>query len=165
MDDDYCRIRIGDIQIGVMGWKGAIAEISQSHIDKTDEEIGQALLERLSTKNYIPDSARKQYANAFVREFRKSLGQAHEDVADGVLNIVVLGPGCSQCNRLEQVVMQVLSELRLDAALEHVTDVKEIAKYGFVSTPALVLNGKIVAMGTVPSARKIKEWLAPPNTQ
>ncbi len=55
--------------------------------------------------------------------------------------------------------MQVLSELGLGASLEHVTGIKEMAKYGFVSTPALVINGKIVAMGTVPPARKIKEWL------
>ena len=75
------------------------------------------------------------------------------------LSIIVLGPGCAQCNRLEQLVKQVLTELGLGVSVEHVTDIKEIAKYGFVSTPALVINGKIVAKGTVPSAKKIKEWL------
>ncbi len=75
------------------------------------------------------------------------------------MRIVVLGPGCSQCNQLEQTVKQALSEMGLPASLEHVTDIKEMAKYGFVSTPALVINGKIVSRGTVPSVKKIKELL------
>ena len=72
---------------------------------------------------------------------------------------MVLGPGCSQCNRLEQTVKQALTEMGLPASLEHVTDVKEMAKYGFVSTPALVINDKIVSRGTVPSVKNIKELL------
>jgi small redox-active disulfide protein 2 len=157
--DDHTRIRVGEDQVGVMGLIGAMQEIAQSHGYKTDEEIQQALLERLSSKNYIPRSARDEYGRAFVREFRKSLGQQCDDVDAKGLSIVVLGPGCSQCNRLEQLVMRVLGELGLGASLEHVTDIREIANYGFVSTPALVINGKIVAMGTLPSAKKVKEWL------
>ena len=73
---------------------------------------------------------------------------------DKGLRIVVLGTGCSQCNRLEQTVMQALNEMALVASLEHVTDIKEIANYGFVGTPALVINGKVVASGTMCRPRK-----------
>ena len=141
-----------------MGLKGAIEEVSRSHAGKTDEEIQQALLERLSRNNYIPSSARADYGRAFLREFRKSLGQPYEETETGGVSVVILGPGCSQCNRLEQLVMQVLSELALGASVEHVSDLKKIAEYGLVATPALVINGKIVARGTVPAARKIKQW-------
>jgi hypothetical protein len=41
-----------------------------------------------------------------------------------------------------------------------VTDLKEMAKYGLVRTPALVINDRVVAMGAVPSAKKIKEWIS-----
>jgi small redox-active disulfide protein 2 len=157
--DDHSRIRVGDHQIGVIGLRGAIEEIAQSHGDKTDEEVQRVLLEKLSRKNYIPGSARCDYGRAFVLEFRKYLGQPYEEASGQHMTIVVLGPGCSQCNRLEQLVMQALGELGLEASLEHVTDIKDFAKYGFVSTPALVINGKIVAMGTVPSVKRIKEWL------
>ncbi len=143
-----------------MGLKGAIEEIAHSYAERNDEEVQEALLERLSKKNYIPSSARPDYGKAFVREFRKFLGQVYEDVEEKGLRIVVLGPGCSQCNRLEQTVMQVLNEMALAASLEHVTDIKEMANYGFVRTPALLINGKVVASGTVPSAKRVMEWLS-----
>lgn len=159
MADDSSQIWVGDHEVGLIGLKEAIEEIAQSHGERNDEEVQQALLERLSKKNYIPGSARPDYGNAFLREFRKFLGQAYEDVGNKGLRIVVLGPGCSQCNRLEQVVMQVLSEMGLGASLEHVTDIKEIAKYGFLRTPALVINGTVVASGAVPPAKRVMEWL------
>jgi small redox-active disulfide protein 2 len=159
IQDDYCRIRVGEDQIGIRGLKGVIEEIAQSHRDKTDQEVQQALLDRLSAKNYIADSARDDYGKAFLREFSNFLGRPVEDVYTEETNILVLGPGCAQCNQLERLVKQVLSELRLGVSVEHVTDIKEMAKYGFVRTPALVINGKIVSMGTVPSAKKMKELL------
>jgi small redox-active disulfide protein 2 len=159
MADDHSRIRVGDHEVGLIGLNQAIEEIAQSYSDKTDEEVQDALVERLSKKNYIPSSAREDYGKAFVREFRKSLGQPHEEASEGPLRIVVLGPGCFQCDRLEQTVMRVLNEMALPASLEHVTDIKEMAKYGFVRTPALIIKGKVVAKGTVPSVKKIKEWL------
>ncbi len=159
MADDHCRIRVGDYEVGLMGLKGAIEQIAESHAQRTDQEVLDALIERLSRKNYIPTSVRQDYGKAFVREFRKFLGQAYEEVEDKGLRIVVLGPGCSQCNRLEQTVMQVLNEMGLAASLEHVTDIKEMANYGFVGTPALVINGTVVASGTVPTSKKVKAWL------
>jgi small redox-active disulfide protein 2 len=156
---------VGDHEVGLIGLKQAIEETAQSHSDKNDLEIQEILLERLSKKNYIPNSAKNDYGKAFVREFRKFLGQAYEEASWGSLMIVVLGPGCSQCNRLEQTVMRVLTEMTLSASVEHVTDIKEMAKYGFVRTPALVINEKVVAMGSVPSEEKIKSWLAEAQAQ
>ncbi len=157
--DDHSRIQVGEHQVGIMGLKTAIEELSESHARAADEEVQQALLETLAKKNYIPTSALNDYGRAFVREFRKSLGQPYEEVATEALNIVILGPGCSQCDHLAQTVMRVLSETGVPASLEHITDIKEITQYGFVKTPALVINGKIVAMGSVPSAKKIKDLL------
>jgi small redox-active disulfide protein 2 len=167
MSNDHRRIRIGDNEIGLVGLKQAIEEIAQSHGEKSDEEVQDVLIERLAKNNYIPRSARKDYGSAFVREFRKFLGQPYDEPSTESLRIVVLGPGCSQCNHLEQVVMKVLNEMELPASLEHVTDIKEMERYGFVRTPALVINERVVAMGTVPSAKKIGAWLAEaadPNT-
>lgn len=163
MADDISQIWVGEDKIGLRGLKEAIGEIARSHAERTDEEIQDALLERLSEKNYIAASARKEYGEALLREFRKFLGQPYKEALGNSLSIEVLGPGCSQCNRLEQTVKQALTEMGLPASVEHVTDVKEMAKYGFVSTPALVINGKIVATGTVPPARKIKELLTSAN--
>lgn len=159
MDKDRIRIRVGDHEIGLIGLRQAIDEIAASHGTKPDEEVKEALLERLSARNYIPQSARQEYGGAFVREFRKFLGQPYEEPGEGPLNIIVLGPGCSQCDRLEQAVMQVLAEMELAAALEHVSDINEIATYGPMRMPALIVNGKVVAAGLIPSTKRIKEWL------
>lgn len=159
MADDYCQIWVGEDKINLKGLTVAVEEIAQTHAERSDEEIQNALLERLSEKNYIAECARKEYAVAFLREFRKFLGQSCEQVSGGALRIVVLGPGCSQCNQLAQTVKQALTEAGLAVSVDHVTDIKEIATYGFVRTPALVINGEIKAQGTVPPLRRIKEWL------
>ena len=55
--------------------------------------------------------------------------------------------------------MEVLSELDLPADLEHVSDIKEIGKYGVMGTPALLINNKVMCVGRVPPKIRIKEWL------
>jgi small redox-active disulfide protein 2 len=159
MADDSRQIWVGEDKISIRGLNKAIEEIARSHAERTDEEIQEALLERLSERNYIASCATREYGEAFLREFRKFLGQPYEEAFGGSLRIVVLGPGCSECNRLEQTVKQVLNEMKLAASVEHVTDVKEIASYGLVRTPALVINETVVASGTVPSPKRVMELL------
>ncbi|MFC1814041.1 thioredoxin family protein, partial [Thermodesulfobacteriota bacterium] len=98
-------------------------------------------------------------AVCIVREFRKFLGQPVQEETSGVLEIRILGPGCAQCDRLEQEVIAVLTEMKLAADMEHVREIKEIGKYGVMGMPALIINGKAVCIGKVPPKHKIKEWL------
>jgi protein-disulfide isomerase len=55
--------------------------------------------------------------------------------------------------------MEALAEMDLSADLEHVRDVKEIGRYGVMGTPAVIINGKVKCVGSVPSREKIIEWL------
>ena len=75
------------------------------------------------------------------------------------LDIKVLGRGCPQCDRLEQEVMAVLADIRVEAALDHVRDVAQIGRFGVLGMPALVINGKVVCVGTVPTRDKIRTWI------
>ncbi|MBN1104161.1 MAG: thioredoxin family protein [Deltaproteobacteria bacterium] len=79
------------------------------------------------------------------------------------MEIKVLGPGCAQCDRLEQELMSVMSESGIAADVEHVRDIKEIGKYGVMGTPALIINGKVKSVGKVPPRSKLKEWLSESN--
>jgi small redox-active disulfide protein 2 len=158
-EKDITKIRIGKYDIGIIGIKHLISKIAQTDAGKSDEEVAAVMLERLGRDNYIPGSAREAYGQAFVREFRKFTGQPYEEEAPQGLEIKVLGMGCAQCDSLEQTIMGLLTELDLPASLEHVTDIKEIARYGVMGTPALVINGRIMAVGKVPPRRKLKEWL------
>ncbi len=61
--------------------------------------------------------------------------------------------------------MEVMAEMNLSADFDHVTDIKEIARYGVMGTPALIINGKVQSVGRVPPQRKIKQWLEEANTK
>ena len=78
---------------------------------------------------------------------------------DQGLRIQVLGPGCAQCEGLEQEVMVVLSENGVAAELEHVRDVAEIARLGVMGVPALLINDDVKAVGSVPHREKIRAWI------
>ena len=73
--------------------------------------------------------------------------------------IKVLGPGCANCKKLEKNVQVAVKELGLDASIEKVTDFKEIAKYGVMSTPALVIDDEVKVFGKVAKAEEIKTYL------
>jgi len=158
-EKDITKIRIGKFDIGIVGIQQIISEIAQTDAGKSDKEIAAVMLERLARDNYIPGGAREDYGQAFVREFRKFTGQPYKDEAPRGLEIKVLGMGCAQCNSLERTVMELLTELDLPASLDHVTDIKEIARYGVMGTPALVINGRVMAVGKVPARNQMKTWL------
>ena len=77
----------------------------------------------------------------------EAMSQAEQNKAgDGVK---VLGSGCAKCNALEAAVREAMDELGMNEAIEHVTDFAQIAAYGVMSTPALVVDGKVVSYGKV----------------
>lgn len=76
-----------------------------------------------------------------------------------MLNIKILGSGCANCKRLEQIVRKVTENNALEAEIEKVTDFQEITKYPILSTPGLVVDGKVLSSGRIPSEAEITEWL------
>ncbi len=76
-----------------------------------------------------------------------------------MLNIKVLGSGCTNCINLEKLCREVTSENRIDAVIEKVTDLREIMSYGIMSTPGLVLNGKVVSSGKLPTKATLTHWM------
>ncbi|MBW1944462.1 MAG: thioredoxin family protein [Deltaproteobacteria bacterium] len=75
------------------------------------------------------------------------------------MEIKVLGPGCPNCERLEQDLMSLMTELQVKADLEHVRNPLEISEYGVMGMPGLVVNGQIKCTGKVPSREQLKTWL------
>ena len=76
------------------------------------------------------------------------------------MHIKILGPGCANCTRLEQVTREALDALGLEATVEKVTDYGEIAAYGIMRTPGLVIDEQVVVAGRVPTAAHVRELLA-----
>ena len=75
------------------------------------------------------------------------------------MNIKILGTGCSNCQKLEANTKQALSELKMEAQVEKITDMEKIMSYGIMSLPAIVADEKVLSYGSVPSTEDIKELL------
>ena len=73
--------------------------------------------------------------------------------------VKVLGSGCAKCNALETAAVAALTELGMDPAIDHVTDFVQIAAYGVMTTPALVVGGRVVSCGCVPGQAELREML------
>jgi small redox-active disulfide protein 2 len=75
------------------------------------------------------------------------------------MEIKVLGPGCPKCQKTVDNVKQAVSEAGVDATVDKVTDVMEIAKFGVFGTPAVIVDGDVKAVGKIPSVEEVKKWL------
>ncbi len=75
------------------------------------------------------------------------------------MEIKILGTGCSKCKSLEKVTREVVEEQKLDATVTKVEDIMEIMSFGVMTTPALVVDGKVLLKGYVPSAKEILQLL------
>ena len=155
---DYRLILVGNTQVGLIGLKEIFEELkTQRGMPECD--LKKMLVEKAGKNNYIPNSVKGEYEKALFKEFKKFLGEKVEDEKGGFLEVVILGPGCYSCNKLEQDVMAVLSETDIQASLNHITDPSMMTQYGLVITPALVINGKVKSKGTIPPKSMIKKWL------
>ncbi len=77
-----------------------------------------------------------------------------------MLSIKVLGPGCVNCSKVEQIARQAVASLSLEAKVEKVTDREQWQHYGLLYTPGLVVNEKLVSGGRIPTLAEVTTWLA-----
>jgi small redox-active disulfide protein 2 len=75
------------------------------------------------------------------------------------MDIKVLGTGCASCKSLEKAVFNALAELDIAANVSKVEDIVKIMEYGVMSTPALVINEKVILSGRIPSTSDLKDIL------
>ena len=76
------------------------------------------------------------------------------------MDIKILGAGCPKCLKLFKNTQTAVEEIGIDASIEKVTNIIDISSYGVMSTPALVIDGKVVSAGKSIDIPKIKEFLA-----
>lgn len=76
-----------------------------------------------------------------------------------MLVVKVLGSGCANCKKVEQVARQALEALDVDASIVKVTDYAKIMQYPIMATPGLVINEKLVCAGRIPSQAEVTTWL------
>ena len=75
-------------------------------------------------------------------------------------DIKVLGTGCAKCKSTVAIIEQVASAKGVPVKLEKIEDMQQIVNYGVMSTPSVVIDGKVVHSGGIPSRDKVEEWLS-----
>jgi small redox-active disulfide protein 2 len=76
-----------------------------------------------------------------------------------MVEIKVLGPGCANCKRLEQITRKVIDNLAVEANIEKVSQIQEIIDLGVMATPGLIINDKVVSSGRIPSESEVTDWI------
>ena len=77
-----------------------------------------------------------------------------------MLTIKILGPGCANCKRLEEIARKAATDMGVEAEFTKVTDYKDILGYNILSTPGLVINEKVVSFGRIPAPAAVTGWIA-----
>ena len=81
-----------------------------------------------------------------------------------MLTIKILGSGCANCKRLEQIARKVVEEMSVEADVVKVTEYPDIMAYGITSTPGLVINEKVMSFGRIPTPAEVTTWVANAQT-
>lgn len=87
-----------------------------------------------------------------------SMAAAEQSKTQGA-SVKILGSGCAKCNQLEVATKEALEKLGMDSTIDHVTDFTTIASYGVMTTPALVVDGKVVSFGKVLKSEEVEKIL------
>jgi len=77
-----------------------------------------------------------------------------------MIEVKILGTGCANCKATQRLVEQVLAAKGVQARIEKVEDIASIMRYGVMSTPGVVIDGKVVHAGGVPARAQVEQWLA-----
>lgn len=159
MHEDIGKIIVGNVQIGISGLSNIIDEIKAMGFSD-EAKLRLHLLEKAKVNNYVPPSKENEYADALLKFYKKSIGiQVETDSAEGFA-FYILGPGCPACDQLERDTKSILAELNVAANVEHIRDVNEIAGFGFIRTPALVINRKVILSGRTLPKIQLKKIIA-----
>ncbi len=153
-------LKIGNTSVGLVGLEGALSSLRKRAGTQQipPEEAAIELLKAVKQKNYIPARAEPEYLEALEKYWTRHLDENGEQEGDN-RQIRILGPGCISCNRLEEMVISILSEHGLPADIEHVKDLDEIWRYGVIQTPALVIGNRVLCSGRLPTRAAVEAWI------
>ncbi len=162
MEKQVTQILVGPFKVGIVGLFDAFAEVRRV-APPDDKSCQEELLNRIKADNTVTEGAEATYKKALWHEYRRWSGDRIEPGEAAGLRIEVLGPGCYACDKLIEDVREVLAGLEVEASLEHVRDLRQIAGYGLLPTPALVINGEVKCSGNRPSKKQLEALIHAAN--
>lgn len=153
------KITVGDKTVGIIDLEETFEEVKKLGI--SDENGRWEVINRLiQAKNYVPSGMAESYRTAILEEYRIITGEAQrQGPRPGTVEIRLYGTSCFNCEKLDEMVKDILSRNGVKADYLHVTDTREVAQAGIIQVPALVVNSTLVLQGRVPLVRELEDLL------
>jgi len=149
------KIKIGRATVGLIGLEQAMQQAVNRKM--TADEATAFLFKAVSGENYIPAAATDLYRQALRREYQ--MAATGRPQSPQQLTIKILGPGCVSCNKLNTMIFDIMQRLDIAADIEQIHDLDEIWRHGVITTPALIINGRIKCSGRMPPPAEVEQWL------
>jgi small redox-active disulfide protein 2 len=157
------QISIGGNTVGIIGLDEIFDEVRAMKIAE-ESELKDMIFSKVKARNYVAPGQEDVYREDLFDEYQVHVGQKKSRTRkSGVTAVRVYGAGCPSCKMLDRMVMEVIAAKGLTVDYQYVTDNREIAATGILGSPALAINGKIVAIGNVPSRGQIEKILMEAN--
>ena len=153
------KVMIGGNPVGIIGLEEIFDEVKSEGLADT-ERIKDLILVKVKTGNYVPRILEHAYREDLYEEYRAFIGEIKgRQVNHSHIEVRLYGSFCFRCERLDEMVKDILSRAGIPADYQHVTDMREIAAAGIMSTPALAVSGKLILSGRVPDEKNMEKML------
>lgn len=153
------QISIGGFTVGIIGLDDIFDEVKTAG-ESDDEKLKDLIFEKVKARNYIAPGQEDAYREDLYDEYMVYTGrQSSRTKRSGLLELRVYGPGCPRCGRLDRAVMEVISAQGLNVDYQYVKDPAEMKRRGIMGSPALVINGKLAAVGRAPNRKELEKLL------
>ncbi len=165
MFPDYLVIR--GKKIGIVGLNAAFSTVlsnSEPVENMSVKELARKIFNLIETKNYIPSGYKDDYilaiSDALNGLVNKDAREKYVDNRQKILEIKIFGKDCMTCSNLEQTVRDVLEQFKIACDINVITDYDEIWRHGVFSVPAIMINGRLMSSGRLPSRAMIEKWIS-----
>jgi small redox-active disulfide protein 2 len=153
------RVIIGGRSIGITGLEDVFREVRSEGI-RDIRALKDLILKKIKAMNYIPSSAESTYREDLYEEYLVFTGDLSERKRSSrVVEVRLYGSSCYNCEKLDSMVRETLSRTGTPVDYDYVTDMREIARAGILSTPALAVGGTVIIKGRVPEEDKLERML------
>jgi small redox-active disulfide protein 2 len=154
------RVVIGGNTIGIVDLEDIFNEVKAAGL-KDSELIKNLIMDKTKIKNYIPSKQELLYRADLYEEYLVFTGELPgRKSTSSALRIRLYGASCSRCEEIDAMLKKIFSRRGLRADYQYITDIKEIARSGIFSNPALTVNGKVILSGRSPSEKELEKIIA-----
>lgn len=153
------KVTIGGHSIGLFDLEEIFQEVKVSALSDS-ELLKDLILEKVKAKNYIPSKAMPVYREDLYEEYLVFTGElAKRRSSSSAPEVRLLGVGCANCEKIDEMIKNILARESIGVDYQYVTDINEIARAGIMGTPALMVNGAVLLSGHLPEEKQLEEIL------